>query len=306
MQIAVNLATHSFVDLRPAMKRLRIAMGALALIAIALGSALHASHQEAKAARARDLTLGGQIARINQERQGYERLMQQTENAQLLDRVGDLNQLFDEKSFSWTLAMEDLETVLPSGVQVSTLEPIRAKDGSITLHLRVVGPRDKAVELLRNLEHSKHFHLPRIIGENSENSGGPGQKLVPISASNSVNFDLLADYDPAAAMEPRTGEDKQGKEWEEKAEAAATPAAEIQVHTPGRQFGPQAAKAPAPGSIQSSARSAFVVAAPAQRRQGLLPATPIAPASKAVAPAPAQTANLNARAASNLKPGGPQ
>ena len=36
-----------------------------------------------------------------------------------------LNQLFDEKTFSWTLAMEDLETVLPGGVQVATLDPTR-------------------------------------------------------------------------------------------------------------------------------------------------------------------------------------
>ncbi len=38
-----------------------------------------------------------------------------------------LNKLFEEKTFSWTLAMEDLETVLPGGVMVSTIEPIRDK-----------------------------------------------------------------------------------------------------------------------------------------------------------------------------------
>jgi type IV pilus assembly protein PilN len=92
---------------------------------------------------------------------------------------------------------------LPGGVQVSTIEPIRDKNGQITLHLRVIGPRDSAIDLVRNLEHSKRFLLPRIVGENSESTGGPGEQLRPVSASSRVNFDLLAEYNPASAAEPR-------------------------------------------------------------------------------------------------------
>jgi len=54
-------------------------------------------------------------------------------NDALLKQVAALNQLIDEKTFSWTLAMEDLETVLPGGVQTNTLEPVRdPKTGIIT------------------------------------------------------------------------------------------------------------------------------------------------------------------------------
>jgi type IV pilus assembly protein PilN len=127
--------------------------------------------------------------------------MHQPANVQLLAQTEALNRLFDEKAFSWTLAMENLETVLPGGVQVTTLEPVRAKDGHITLHLRVLGPRDRAVELVRNLEHSKRFLLPRIVGENAESVGGPNEKLEPISASSRVNFDLLAEYNPGSPEE---------------------------------------------------------------------------------------------------------
>jgi type IV pilus assembly protein PilN len=107
-----------------------------------------------------------------------------------------LNRLFDEKAFSWTLAMENLETVLPGGVQVSTLEPVRAKDGHITLHLRVTGPRDRSVTLVRNLEHSRRFFGPRIIGETSESNNLPNQRVEAVSASNRFTFDLLAEYNP--------------------------------------------------------------------------------------------------------------
>jgi type IV pilus assembly protein PilN len=204
MRITLNLATRPFADLGPAIKRLRIAMGVLAALSIGLGFGLHVFHHRAELARARDHSLDGAIAHITQERQGYIDLMHQPPNAQLLAQSGMLNQLFDEKSFSWTLAMEDLETVLPGGVQVSSLEPVRAKEGQITLHLRVIGPRDREVELVQNLEHSRRFISPRIVGENAETSGGgPNQPMEPVSASNRFNFDLLAEYNPAAPGERR-------------------------------------------------------------------------------------------------------
>jgi type IV pilus assembly protein PilN len=178
-------------------------MGVLALLALGLGLGLHALHQKAEDARNRAQSLDGQIATVTQERKGYQDLMRQPDNARLLSQAEMLNQLFDEKAFSWTLAMENLETVLPSGVQVSTIEPVRAKDGHITLHLRVVGPRDRAVELVRNLEHSRRFVLPRIVGENAETAAGagPNQHLEPISASNRFDFDLLAEYNPTSPDE---------------------------------------------------------------------------------------------------------
>lgn len=204
MRIAINLATRPFADLGPALKRLRIGMGILALVAIALAYGLHAVHNQAGQARQRERSLDAQIARLAQERQGYQNMMDRPDNAQLIKQADALNRLFDEKAFSWTLAMENLETVLPGGVQVSTLEPIRAKDGHITLHLRVVGPRDHAVELVRNLEHSRRFLEPRIVGETSETSNLPNQRLEPVSASNRFTFDLLAEYNPPTAEEAQS------------------------------------------------------------------------------------------------------
>jgi type IV pilus assembly protein PilN len=212
MRISLNLATRPFADLGPAIKRLRMAMGILLLIAIGLMFGLRAFDKKAETARARDHSLDGQIAQIEKERDGYRALMREPANAKLLQEAATLNRLFDEKSFSWTLAMEDLETVLPGGVQVSTLEPARAKDGHITLHLRVIGPRDRAVELVRNLEHSRRFLSPRIVGENAEAAGLPGERQEPVSASNKVDFELLAEYNPASPGERKTVKKQAGVE----------------------------------------------------------------------------------------------
>jgi type IV pilus assembly protein PilN len=206
MRISLNLATKPYADLAPLLKKLRIAMAAIGVVAIALGFGVHALDETAATARARERAVEAQIARVNQERQGYQALMRRPENAAVLAQAENLNQLFDEKAFSWTLAMEDLETVLPGGVQVTTLEPTRDKDGHITLHLRVVGPRDRAIQMVENLEHSRRFLSPRIAGESSESTAGPNQRVEPVSASSRVTFEVLADY-----MPPKPGERKATK-----------------------------------------------------------------------------------------------
>lgn len=201
MRISLNLATRPYADIRPTLKRLRIAMLALVLISGGAAFGLHLVHNQAEAARARAHSLDGEIASVSGERLGYIRMMQEPDNAKLLSQTRMLNGLFDEKAFSWTLTMESLETVLPGGVQVSTLEPAHAPDGHITLRMRVIGPRDKGIEFVRNLEHSQRFLTPRIVGETAENSNGPGQNMQPVSDTNRFSFDLVANYNPPSSDE---------------------------------------------------------------------------------------------------------
>ena len=207
MRVAINLGTRPFADLGPALRRLRLGMAALATLAIAFGIALHSLNNQAQAARASEHAVDASILKINTERQQYQAMMRQPDNAAVLDQVNSLNKLIDVKAFSWTLAMEDLETVLPGGVQVTTLEPtVDKKDSHITVRMRVLGPRDKAIQLVQNLEHSRRFLQPRIVGENAETAGtGNQQQAEPVSLSNRVSFDLLADYNPATATERRSG-----------------------------------------------------------------------------------------------------
>ena len=127
-------------------------------------------------------------------------------NARVLTQAEALDQLFDAKAFSWTLAMEAMEKVLPAGVQVTSIEPMRDKDGHITVHVRVVGPRDRADDLVANLEHSRRFLQPRIVGETAESTNGPLQRQDPISSSNRFDFELLADYNPPSPEERAANE----------------------------------------------------------------------------------------------------
>jgi type IV pilus assembly protein PilN len=268
MRISLNLATRPYADIGPALKRLRIAMAVLVVIGIGLGLGLRAFHQKAEEARATEQLVQQKIDTINRERQGYQELMRQPANAQLLAQVAALNQLFDEKTFSWTLAMEDLETVLPGGVQVVSLEPSRDfKTGRITVKLRVVGPRDRGDDLVQNLERSKHFLLPHIVNESSESTGGPNERLEAVSASNRFNFELQTEYNAAVPVDRKAGK----KHEEEK------PSAD------GKRAGP-------------SAPPSHLAHAPAASGRKLI----LPPKSGSGGPKPTPQRNLNAKP----KPGG--
>ena len=198
MRIALNLATRPFVELRPLYNRLRFAMGALALLAIALGIGIHSLSQRASAAEAQINALRSQTLAFQTERQNDERRMQQPANRGVLDRSRFLNALFQRKSFSWTAVMMDLERVLPPGVQVTSIEPVVSAEGDVTIRLRVSGNRDRAIELVRNLERSQRFLQPRLANESAQSQEGSrgtiatAQPLVP----GGVEFEIISGYNP--------------------------------------------------------------------------------------------------------------
>lgn len=203
MRITLNLATHPYVELRPLYQRLRVVALLLLVTGAFLWWVLGTQKQKANAAHARATSIETAIARTRGEREQAENSMRQPQNAAVLAQARFLNNLFLHKSFSWTAVMMDLEQVLPAGVQVLNIDPIPAKDGSVTIHMRVAGPRDKAVSLVRNLEHSRRFRTPRIVGETSQaqnQNGRPVANFEPAAINNGVNFDVLAEYNP---LEPR-------------------------------------------------------------------------------------------------------
>ncbi len=208
MRITINLASHPYVELRPVYTRLRLWMLVLAVLVVPFGWLLHIEKQRAAAATAHVRAMQTRVDQLQRQQQSYQALMRQPQNAAVLDQSDFLNNLFRQKSFSWTATMTDLETVLPAGVQVQSIDPQMSPDGHVTIRMRVTGQRERALDLVKNLERSKHFASPRLAGEALATSG-QGNQPMPVSASaTDVNFDILADYRPlpgdekAAAKQP--------------------------------------------------------------------------------------------------------
>jgi type IV pilus assembly protein PilN len=96
-------------------------------------------------------------------------------------------------------------------VQVTSIDPSISASGDVIIRLRVSGQRDRAVQLVRNLEHSRRFLDPRLSGEASQAkqtvAQRPGfqqsQMNVP-TGPPAVEFDILANYNPLPEDEPYT------------------------------------------------------------------------------------------------------
>lgn len=201
MKISVNLASKPYVDVRSILKRLRMLMLILILISIPLFLVLKTEHTKAESATAQVQAMRNGVQALERQQQSYQALMREPQNAAVLTRSGYLNNLFRRKAFSWTATMTDLETVLPEGVQVLSLDPVITKSGEVQIHLRVSGGRDRAIQLVENLEKSRHFASPRLAGETLAQSSGQNNSFQPVSSSTIVNFEILADYRPVTAEE---------------------------------------------------------------------------------------------------------
>jgi type IV pilus assembly protein PilN len=203
MRISVNLATRPFVELRPFFLRLRIFMAVLAVIGVGALITSHVLQQKLDVAESRLNAVHSRVVTAQNEKRDNERRMHEPANAAVLARAHFLNALFLRKSFSWTAVMMDLETVLPTGVQVTSIEPQTTTDGEVMIRLRVSGDRGRAVQLVRNLERSKRFRAPRLTGEASqtkENAQSNSQNNNFAMANNNVppavEFEILASYIP--------------------------------------------------------------------------------------------------------------
>jgi type IV pilus assembly protein PilN len=195
MRISVNLANRPFIELRPLFAKLRLAMVVLALLAVGLGFALHSLNAKAKVAQAQMDALKAKTQRYQQERMANEARMRQPQNMAVLERSRFLNAAFAQKSFSWTAVMMDLEKVLPAGVQVTSIDPVISKEGDVNIRLRVSGDREKAVQLVRNLETSQRFLSPRLASEQAQTQEG-NRNAAQLTAPGAVQFDVLSGYNP--------------------------------------------------------------------------------------------------------------
>ena len=209
MKINLNLATRPYIELRPVYARLRIAAVLLLALALPLLLLLHVEEAKAAAAQGRVDRLRHNIALLRQQEAHVRALAREGPNASVLEESAFLNDLFHRKAFSWTATMSDLEATLPYGVQVQAIDPVVAPDGHVTIRMRVSGARDRAVEVVRNLEHSRHFVAPRLTGEALANqSTGQSAQARPINAAasaNDVSFDILADYRPLPNSHDQAG-----------------------------------------------------------------------------------------------------
>jgi type IV pilus assembly protein PilN len=141
-----------------------------------------------------------QLAEFDREKSQAQAMLNQPQNRTVRDQSRFLNDLFARKAFSWTLAFEQLEQVMPAHLHVISIRPGISGDNNLELKLVVGGEtREQALDLVRKMESSKHFRQTRIDTEKFENPNNSNNN------NDRVQFDIDALYVPANEMRDNNG-----------------------------------------------------------------------------------------------------
>jgi type IV pilus assembly protein PilN len=195
MRLDINLATHPYEDTRHFWLGWGTALAAASLLTLALLYTVYLGWSAASRDRALIREREQQIAARDHEKTSAEALLNRPDNASVRDRSQFLNDLFERKAFSWTRVFEDLERVMPAHLHVVSIRPEMSPDHQLQLQLVVAGDsRERALELVRNMESSRHFQQTQITEESA---------ALVHTAGDSVQFTINAFYVPEIELAQR-------------------------------------------------------------------------------------------------------
>lgn len=188
---AINLASEPLRRDRPIL----VASTALAVaLLILLGVQLYhvsAATDEGNQTSAAIVTVQAELGRLASQRSRLSAVLEEPENAAVLERSLFLNELLTRKGISWTLIFSDLEEVLPYNVKIIQVRPKvsqNAEDGidnEILLDMVVAAESsDPVIEMIRALESSSLF------GATSVSTLSPPTQADPLH-----RFQISARYD---------------------------------------------------------------------------------------------------------------
>jgi type IV pilus assembly protein PilN len=199
MRLDINLASQPYQDARRFWLQWGGALFVLAIFTIGLLYFTFLGWLGARKDRVLIRKYQQQIAARDKEKADAQALMNLPQNATIRDRSQFLNDLFYRKAFSWTRVFENLEDVMPPRVHVVSIHPELSSNNELAIKLVVAGDsRERALELVRKMEASKHFQQTEIQQESAENGSGTNQ-------GDTVKFDISALYVPELETQTAPG-----------------------------------------------------------------------------------------------------
>jgi type IV pilus assembly protein PilN len=227
MRFNINLASQPYEAARQFRRHIGGIVAVLAMIGVCLVGYIVYQRIQSRGINGQLSEVREEINGLNQEQAQARAILNKPENRDVADRSEFLNQLFARKALSWTRVFTEMERIVPPDLHVVSMKPEYNKTNDLILHVVVAtGSRDRAVEMVRRIEKSNHFHQAEIVAESvtanaGDQSAGPGN----------IQFDIAAVYSPNAqdADAPTTAgdEDKDksnGRPPETAAKSSATPA----------------------------------------------------------------------------------
>jgi type IV pilus assembly protein PilN len=192
MRLDINLASQPYQDARQFWLRWGTGLAVAGVLTLALVTLTITDWFAARRDHHQIADLHAQIAQRDQTRQQAETFLGQPENRTTRDQSQFLNELIERKSLSWTHVLEDLEKLMPARVHLVSIHPELDDDNQLTLKMVVAGDRDRALELARRMEDSKHFTQTYVETESTGTSG----------SGDAVQFNIDGIYVPALEPPP--------------------------------------------------------------------------------------------------------
>jgi hypothetical protein len=190
MRFDLNLATRPYEDAALFLRNWLLVLGAALLLTSVLVYAAVAGYAESRDVRRQVQHVRAQIAELEQRRVHAAAVLDLHQNRDVRTHSAFLNAQFARKTFSWTQVFSDLETLMPTRLQVVSIRPQLTDDGRLQVQLLVAGPlRERAIELVRRMEQSERFRQPHVRSERVR-TGATG--------ATDVQVQIVAFYVPAA------------------------------------------------------------------------------------------------------------
>jgi hypothetical protein len=190
MRLDINLATHAYEDSRQFWLRWGTGVALLGLLTLGLLIAAIMGWYDARLDRKKISDLHAQIAQRDQEQASAEAMLNRPENRTMREKSQYLNDLIARKAFSWTQAIETLERLMPPKTHLVSIAPELNEENQLAIKMVVAGDSsDRAFELVRRMEGSKHFRETHIDQQTTMMQPGSDSVQVAIVALYLPTFD---------------------------------------------------------------------------------------------------------------------
>lgn len=193
MRLDINLASTPYEDAQSFYQRAAVAVAAVVIVTVVLAFVVI---QETRSSRqlGRELdAVNDQIRDLNRQKEEARAILERPENQGTRNQAQFVNSLLAQRAFSWTQVFADLEKIMPTRVHLVSINPELTKQNELAMKITVAGDsRDKAIELVHNLETSRHF---RNAWEVSESNKPPGAAAAG-GVADTVQVQISALYVP--------------------------------------------------------------------------------------------------------------
>lgn len=199
MRTKINLATQPYEDARQYLARWGPLVALLFVVTAGLVFVTVRNVRSSSDINRQLSAMRSDIGALDAEKSEAETMLALPQNRGTVQKSQYLNGIFARKAFSWTTVFSDMEKLMPPGLHVLSITPELDPQNQLQVHIVVGGERrDRAIQLVRNLEQTPRFRNVMLRSDVTNQTGGGSTGRNQAGVEDLIKFDIVAQYIPAA------------------------------------------------------------------------------------------------------------